>query len=164
MCNHLETSKKFIEEITHQAYPLIELQFIQLFAEENDWFVEDLLSKLQNEFRSLITCEKTMVFPSILKVFNKEKSEDGSAPNVMEMMNITRNKESKMTLLIEELKTYLIMNAQVFQYNELKYLVQLFEQMFVPLKLKWNKMIDQRSESCACFKLYTLNTINQNQL
>lgn len=161
MCNHLDTSKMLIEEITHQVYPAIEMQFIQLFSEKNDSLLEELLNKLQNEFRSLINCEKMMVFPSILKVFNKERDEDGNLPNIADLMQLTRNKEAKMAILIADLKHFLTQYPSAEHDQQVKQLIATFEQSFFPMKIKWNQMIDERSKTCACFQLYTSNTLNK---
>ncbi len=163
MCNHLDTSKLLIEEITHQVYPSVELQFIQIFADENDTLLETLLNKLHNEFRSLLTCEKTMVFPAILKVFNKEKIENGGLPSIADMMKLTRNKEAKMVLLVADLKTYLSRHSSELHHSEIQKLIVLFEKSFIPMKIKWNQMVDDRTKTCACFQLYTANILNPNK-
>lgn len=161
MCNHLDISKTIIEEITHHVYPAIEMQFIQINAENNEALLEELMNKLQNEFRALVNCEKMMVFPSVLKIFNKEREVDQVLPNLIDLMQLTRNKEAKIAILITDLKHFLNQHAECENFRSVNSLIHLFEASFFPMKIKWNQMIDERSKTCACFQIYTSNTLNQ---
>ena len=157
MCKHADHTNEIIDHLKIDVYPLlqstisnsIDCKFLKESNAPEKPIVIDLLVQIKNEFQSLITYEKKLVFPSVLKVFKAKKSST-SLPNLNDLLQLTKSKEHKLIHHIAKLELALKHKKwdSVLQYN----LIHVFLENFVREKLLWNKMIQDRIESCGCFK------------
>jgi len=157
MCNHADHTNKIIDHLKIEVYPLlqsaisssIDCKFLKESSAPEKPIVMELLDQIENEFQSLITYEQKLVFPSVLKVFKAKKSST-SLPNLSDLLQLTKSKEHKLIHHIAKLELALKHKKwdSVLQDN----LVYIFLEDFVHEKLLWNKMIQDRIESCGCFK------------
>jgi|694.fasta_scaffold03023_10 hypothetical protein len=118
--------------------------------------VNDLLIKLKNEFHSLITYEQKLVFPSVLKVFHAKKNQI-VPPNLFDLLQLTRKKEEKINHYV--LKIALLISNHLWKTQKQEDLVNAFTGSFATEKNVWNKLIQDKIVSYACFKKHNFKNV-----
>ncbi len=157
MCKHAENTKQIIDHIMVDVYPLLNnkiadaLTYLETAkATPPDLHVLiNLINEVKNELTSLITYEQKLVFPSVLKVFHSE-SVNTPMPNLADLLQLTRSKEHKLMHHIK--KIALMLQKPLWDAKSQQLLVAAFVTAFVEEKAAWYKMIDDRLNSCSCFK------------
>ena len=160
MCQHGDLTKSLIEGLVQELYPAIQHQFIVVSSADNNLhaandprhqLVQELINDLKNEFQSLISYENKLVFPSVLRAFDKKTDHAPAAtPNIAELQSLTAIKEQKIAHILDNLSSE-IDRPPVAPDNEIHKLIRLFTNDFTMERIKWNKMIRNRLNSCACF-------------
>lgn len=160
MCKHADQTEEFIHHLLEDVYPCLELKlqnsiqcvYLKEYEEEQTSYLVELMHLLQNEFTSLVTCEQKLVFPSVMKVFNAKAAKEVQIPNLFDLMQLTRSKEHKIMThvhnLVSVLETNTFKNGAIKQHD----LAHSFINNFVNEKYRWNKMIEDRLNSCSCFR------------
>ncbi len=160
MCQHGDSTKSIIACLVQELYPAIQHQFILISsANDDEQIVSDvsreslfeLVNDLKNEFQSLTSYENRLVFPSVLKAFDRklEHTDTGTA-NIAELQQLTLGKEQKIAQIISDL-CHEINELPTGTASEIHRLVDLFNNDFTGQRMKWNKMIHDRLNNCACF-------------
>ncbi len=157
MCKHADHTNEIIDHLNNDVYHLLQLSinnsiscdFLKESNAPEKPIVIDLLALIKNEFQSLITYEQKLVFPSVLKVFLAKKSSE-SLPNLSDLLQLTKSKEHKLMHHIDKLA--LVLKNKSWNTALQDNLVKSFLDNFVNEKMQWNKMIQDRVESCGCFK------------
>jgi hypothetical protein len=162
MCLHAQSANDLIQLLMKVVYPSVQYHFLvvvwkgNFLPEEKSNSTESLLSDLKSEFNSLFTYETKLVFPAVLRAFDKNtKSTANSNPDIYELLDLTQKKEKRIQNLVAQLKSNLL--AETENKNSLKQLVETFDNEFFPAKNDWNNMIMQRLSTCACFMKATGN-------
>jgi len=161
MCAHADNTNETIELLVQKLYPAIQHQFI-LISSCNDCVTSNpdnpnaalynLLNELKNEFQSLITYENKLVFPSVIKVFDKKGANENSpTPSIADLLKLTKSKEQKIVQLATEVQAEISMMDLADKEATVNKLIHLFQNDFVSEKNKWNNMIQARLDSCSCF-------------
>jgi hypothetical protein len=156
MCLHAQSANDLIQLLMKVVYPSVQYHFLvvvwkgNFLPEEKCNGTEHILSDLKTEFNSLFTYETKLVFPAILRTFDKNINGNfHSSPDIYELLELTQKKEKRIQNLIRQLK----MQIEIDQINQesLKQLIECFEKDFFPVKADWNDLITQRLATCACF-------------
>lgn len=160
MCKHADQTEELIQHLLENVYPCLELKlqnaincvFLKEYQEEEKSYLVELMHNLHNDFSSLVTCEQKLVFPSVMKVFNAKAAKEVALPNLFDLMQLTRSKEHKIMTYVHNLSSVLETNA--FKNGAIKQhdLADSFNTNFVKEKYRWNKMIEDRLNSCSCFR------------
>ncbi|WP_439506275.1 hypothetical protein [Sediminibacterium sp.] len=160
MCKHADQTEELIKHLLENVYPCLELKlqnaincnFLKEYDEEQQAYLVELMQNLRNDFSSLVTCEQKLVFPSVMKVFNAKSSKELVLPNLFDLMQLTRSKEHKIMAHVHHLTSALDTNT--FKNGAIKQhdLAESFSGTFIKEKFRWNKMIEDRLNSCSCFK------------
>lgn len=160
MCNHADQTNEFIQHLLKNVYPCLDLKLQNaincdhlngISSEKKDYLLE-LMNNLRNDFSSLVTCEEKLVFPSVMKVFNAKTIKDVPLPNLIDLMQLTRSKEHKIMSHVNDLATLLETSTWVNTAIKQHALANAFLKEFVHEKYRWNKMIEDRLNSCNCFR------------
>lgn len=157
MCKHAENTKQIIDHILIDVYPQLNnkiadalacLETVQVSSPDLH-VMFNLINEVKNELTSLLTYEQKLVFPSVLKVF-LSKSVNTPMPNLADLLQLTRSKEHKLMHHIK--KIALMLQKPLWEVKAQQILVDAFFTDFVEEKAAWYKMIDERLNSCNCFK------------
>lgn len=167
MCKHADHTNEIIDHLNCNVYPLLQSSisnsiFCKFLNESNakeKAIVLDLLALIQNEFQSLITYEQKLVFPSVLKVFLAKKTNE-TLPNLIDLLQLTKSKENKLMHHINKLG--LVLKNKSWDSKLQDNLIKSFLEYFANEKMQWNKMIQDRIESCGCFKQKYFNQFPSN--
>jgi len=161
MCAHANNTNESIELLVQNLYPAIQHQIILCSScinciSENpnnpNAALYQLLNELKIEFQSLLTYEIKLVFPSIIKVFDKNsKHQNSSAPSIEDLLHLTQSKEQKIIELASDMKIQISISDFSDMDSSVCKLIELFINDFAIEKTKWNNMIQARLLSCACF-------------
>ncbi|HEY0297710.1 MAG TPA: hypothetical protein VGB84_00680 [Arachidicoccus sp.] len=164
MCNSYEQTQRIIQSITQQLYPSIQYQFV-LISRYSDFsngladseFPEmlwSLVNELDGTFQSLYAYETKMVFPSVLKYFDKDATASRRRlPDIAELLQITNTKEVRLSILARELDMQLrTINDESEQTEILKNIARLFLFDFEEMKSQWNISVNDKLVNCTCFK------------
>lgn len=144
----INPTNKVIESLVHELYPAIQHQFI-LISSANDLSntdnshyerIYELLNDLKAEFQSLTTYENRLVFPSVLKVFDR-KEQGTQHPNISALQQLTEGKEHRLLQLTDELSVEVEKSDLGKTPNSINELIRLFKNDFAEQKSKWNKII-----------------------
>lgn len=146
MYSHAQTTKDLIQLLMKVIYPSIRYQFLMVIwkgdfmQEDKTSGSEDVLNNLSSEFNSLFTYETKLVFPVVLRVFDKESdSLLNTEANVHELIELTQKKEKRIRQLLSDLKDSLAADAKRSQPIDL--LIETFEKEFFPVKENWNNIL-----------------------
>lgn len=157
MCKHADHTKEIIDHLLEEVYPLLELKIkyaldctnLQHSSAPEKQVMTDLITDLKNEFHSLVTYEQKLVFPSVLKVFLAKK-ENENLPNLGDLLQLTKSKEHKLNHRAKRLA--LMLEVPMWDTQAQNILANAFLTDFATEKLNWYKMIEDRTNSCSCFK------------
>jgi len=157
MCKHAENTKQMIDHLLVNVYPQLNIKITDALTclETAQAFSPDLhvmfnlINEVKNELTSLITYEQKLVFPSVLKVFHSE-SVNTTMPNLADLLQLTRSKEHKLMHHIK--KIALMLQKPLWDAKAQQIMVTAFVTDFVEEKAAWYRMIDDRLNSCSCFK------------
>lgn len=155
MCLHAQNANEFIQLLMKVIYPSVQYRFLvavwkgNFLPEEKSNCTENILSDLKSEFNSLYTYETKLVFPAVLRAFDKNihKTKNNN-PDIYELLELTQKKEKRIQNLTEQLKANLPNENENKQ--SLMQLVETFENEFLPAKTEWNNMMMERLSSCTC--------------
>lgn len=175
-CNHFEDTSNHIEKIVREIYPAIQYRLVLIGSYSNfnnqrceDPFVAEL-SALANELKSiffaLASYETKLVFPSVLKYFDKNRAlANEQLPDINELISLTRSKEKQLLKLCDEINIRLHKTAPADfpQKANLNAVVCFFLSDFKTAKAKWNEMLKDRLLNCACFQVIRLATKTPSQ-
>lgn len=161
MCAHADNTIETIEELAQKLYPAIQEQFI-FISSCNDCInsnpdhpnaaLYNLINELKNEFQSLVTYENKLVFPSVIKVFDKKEKNDGSPmPSIADLLKLTKSKELKILELVAEVQIEIFLLDLADKDTAINKLIHFFQNDFVIGRNKWNSMIQARLNTCSCF-------------
>lgn len=160
MCKHADQTEEFILHLLENVYPCLEIKlqnaihcvFLKDYEEDQKTNLLELMQDLRNDFSSLVTCEQKLVFPSVMKVFNAKAAKEVPIPNLFDLMQLTRSKEHKIMTHVHNLSS--LLETSTFKNGAIKQhdLVNAFTSNFVKEKYRWNKMIEDRLNSCSCFR------------
>lgn len=170
MCSHSEKIKESIDLLVQRLYPTLKHQFklidkthelsISNRDEESNAII-GLLNEMQTEFHSLYTYETRLVFPSILNVLDKTKTElQNYHPNITDLVFLTKKKEHRLNHLTIELIDEL--NKRNFEDTDqlISTLVFILQNEFVEIRHQWNAVMQECINSCSSFKSNKLSEIN----
>ncbi|MCS6818974.1 MAG: hypothetical protein RMJ53_00710 [Chitinophagales bacterium] len=157
MCLHAQSANDLIQFLMKVVYPSVQYHFLEVvwkgnfLPEEKSNGVDHILSDLKSEFNSLYTYETKLVFPAVLRTFDKNiQYRVTNTPDIYELVDLTRRKENRMRTLIDELKKHVLPESEKNQ--SIEKLIDSFETEFFPAKEDWNDMINNRLSTCSCFK------------
>ena len=160
MCKHADQTEEFIHHLLENVYPCLELKlqnaihcvYLKEYDEEHKDYLLELMQNLRNDFSSLVTCDQKLVFPSVMKVFNAKSAKEIPLPNLFDLMQLTRSKEHKIMSHVHNLTS--LLDTNTFKNGAIKQhdLADSFNTNFVKEKYRWNKMIEDRLNSCSCFR------------
>jgi hypothetical protein len=161
MCEHYDNTNKTIKILVQKLYPSIQHQFILIGPcnecvstnpDNPNAILYHLLNKLKNEFQSLVTYEIKLVFPSVIKVFDKKGMDKNSPlPSIAELIQLTKSKEQKILQLVNKVDAEILMMDLTDINFAINKLIRIFLNDFIIERNKWNKMIQERLNSCSCF-------------
>lgn len=157
MCKHADQTKRIIDHLLSEVYPglmsKIKYALSCVYQESSDapdkLVMIDLIGDLKNEFGSLITYEQKLVFPSVLKVFLTKK-ENERLPNLVDLLQLTKSKEYKIMHHVKRLMNML--EKPMWDTTEQEILAKAFVNEFMLEKQLWYQMIDDRINTCGCFR------------
>ncbi|MBH2004543.1 MAG: hypothetical protein I8H66_07630 [Sphingobacteriia bacterium] len=157
MCKHADQTKRIIDHLLSEVYPglmsKIKYALSCVYQESSDapdkLVMIDLIGDLKNEFSSLITYEQKLVFPSVLKVFLTKK-ENETLPNLVDLLQLTKSKEHKIMHHVKRLMNML--EKPMWNTTEQEILAKAFVNEFMLEKQLWYQMIDDRINTCGCFR------------
>lgn len=170
MCSHTEKIKESIDHLVQRLYPKVKHQFklidtthelsISNRDEESNAII-GLLNEMKTEFHSLYTYETRLVFPSILNVLDKSKTDlQNYHPNITDLVFLTKKKEHRLIQLTSELVSEL--NKSNFEDTDqlINTLILILQNEFVESRHHWNAVIHESIDSCGSFKSNKLSEIN----
>ncbi len=157
MCKHADNTKQIIDHILGEVYPQLTAKIIYavncLRSEQSEapdkYVVMNIIADLRNEFNSLVTYEQKLVFPSVLKVFLTVK-ENEPIPNLVELLKLTKSKEYKLMHHVKKIDA--LIEHSLWNSAAQQVLTKAFSHEFIVEKKAWYKMIDERLNTCNCFK------------
>ena len=156
MCEHANQTNEFMNHLTLELYPALgqkihnalNCSFMQGSETPEKQVMADLISDIKNEFHSLITYEKKLVFPSVLKVC-EEKKENEKLPNLLDLLQLTRSKEHKLMHHVRRL--IILLEVPLWNTREQEELARAFSHDFAAKKLEWYKLIEELVNTCDVF-------------
>lgn len=172
-CNHFKETSSYIQKIVEKIYPVIQYHFILIGScndhetkFSDDPFVSELwilIDELKSVFHTLIAYETTLVFPTILKYFNNKSEINHHLPDIHELIFMAKSKEKQLLRLSDEINARLrrFDITEFPQKENIQFIVSYFQNEFKKAKEKWNEMLDDRMNNCACFRIVPLS-INTN--
>lgn len=165
-CDHLEATSRHIQKIVQEIYPELQYRLVLIGSYSNfataasdDPFISELLvlaNELKSVFHTLATYETKLVFPSVLKYFNKNGAEiNGQLPDIAELLSMTKSKEKQLLKLCDEINLRLKKTdtAGFPQKENIALTVSFFQNDFKKTKAQWNEMLKDRMNNCACFRV-----------
>lgn len=160
MCKHADQTEEYIHHLLENVYPCLELKiqnainctYLKEIDNDQKAYLIELIQNLRNDFSSLVSCEQKLVFPSVMKIFNTKKSKEVPLPNLFDIMQLTRSKEHKIMSHVNSLTSLLETNSWKQLAIKQHDLADSFTVNFVKEKYRWNKMIEDRLNTCTCFR------------
>ncbi len=148
MCSNCETLLDVISRIVQNLYPKLQHQLILLEMEFANYTVEEhsypnsetaQVEALCNEITSLISYDKKLVLPSILKFLeNRWPLHEHKSPNISELLKLTQLKEERIFHLMDNLSRK---PDFLNQHPQLNNMLLILEDDFFPLKEQYNKSV-----------------------
>lgn len=160
MCKHADQTAEFIQHLLENVYPCLDLKihnaisctYLNDYHQDQRAHLVDLMHVIRNDFNSLVTCEQKLVFPSVMKVFGAKTASEAPIPNLFDLMQLTRSKEHKIMSHVQQLVS--LLETNIWKHGAIKQhdLAESFTNSFLKEKNRWNKMIEDRLNSCSCFR------------
>ena len=168
MCSHADNSAQIIAHLTDEVYADISQEINAvgetLFVEKNGKYsaaIRAIFSALKSEIQSLVIYDTRLVFPSVLKVFSKAPN-TGVQPNVAELQTLTKIKAHRIGALCAELETLCETENSPSPKIRFQKIITLLKDDFAGGRRLWDAMIDERLNTCACFRKNAFSPKNKN--
>ena len=162
MCKHAENTADLINTFLEDLYPELtnEIYFVNqaLLVDGGKHYsqqIHEIFAGIKNEFNSLKAYEIKLVFPAVLKAFDKKKSNrhnEDKSPNIAELQKLTNVKVQRLLALTDELNKIVSESNYAKKHQEFERINSIFNVRFFECRKRWNAMLDERLQTCACFK------------
>ena len=169
MCVTVNKYNDIIGLLEDTIYPAIDNLFLELNTNDNATLSDETLTDLNKEFTSLELFERKLIFPSIVSIFNNP-SDSNFAPNIPEIIRLTKSKEEKIKQLIVVMQECMQQNECSICSNDsqvrssLESLIYSLNNNYFPLKRRWLLLLEElnpekvncknrESGKCKCGKL-----------
>lgn len=148
MCVTVNKYNDLIGLLESTIYPAIDSLFLEFNTNDNATLSDETVADLIKEFTSLELFERKLIFPSIISIFNNP-TESNFAPNIPEIIRLTKSKEDKIKQLITvvqecmQQKECSICSNDSKVRSSLESLIYSFNNNYFPLKHRWLLLLEE---------------------
>jgi hypothetical protein len=148
MCVTVNKYSEIIGLLEDTIYPSLNALFLELDSNIDPTHNDENVTYLKKEFASLELFERKLIFPSIVSIFYKSSNEH-YAPNIADIIRLTKSKEEKIKQLIAFIKDCMqqkecsICSSDNKTRASLDSLIYSIENNYIPLKNRWIKLLEE---------------------